>query len=162
MATMTNNYIIRRTKHIFSFNKPKMIEIFKSVGFDVTKEQIEGWIKRDEDPDVVLMSDAMLAAFLNGFIIEKRGKKEGPLPVPEQELNNNIVLRKFRIALDMKDTDMLEIFKLSHTQISKHELSSFFRKREHRNWANCKDQFLRNFFHGLQAKYIDGISYHED
>ncbi len=162
MAKMTNNYIIRRTKHIFSLNNPKMIEIFNSVGFDVTKEQIAGWIKRDDDPEVVLMADTVLAAFLNGFIIEKRGKKEGPLPVPEQELNNNIVLRKFRIALDMKDTDMLDIFKLSHTQISKHELSSFFRKKDHRNFAYCKDQFLRNFFHGMQAKYKDGVSYDED
>lgn len=136
-----------------------MIQIFKSVGFDVTKEQIIGWTKRDEDPEVLELGDSMLAAFLNGFIIEKRGKKDGPLPVPEIKLNNNIVLRKFRIALDMKDTDMLSIFKLSHTQISKHELSSFFRKKEHRNWAYCKDQFLRNFFHGMQAKYKDGISY---
>ena len=159
---MTNNYFIRRTQYIFSLKAKKMIEIFKSVGIDVTFDQIVGWTRRDEDPEVVLMEDQVLAAFLNGFIIEKRGKKDGPLPVPEDKMNNNLVLRKFRIALDMKDTDMLEIFRLSHTQISKHELSSFFRKKDHRNWAYCKDQFLRNFFHGLQAKYKEGISYDED
>ena len=159
---MTNNYFIRRTQYIFSLKAKKMIEIFKSVGIDVTFDQIVGWTRRDEDPEVVLMEDNLLASFLNGFIIEKRGKKDGPLPVPEDKMNNNLVLRKFRIALDMKDTDMLEIFRLSHTQISKHELSSFFRKKDHRNWAYCKDQFLRNFFHGLQAKYKEGISYDED
>lgn len=159
---MTNNYFIRRTQYIFSLKAKKMIEIFKSVGIDVTFDQVVGWTRRDEDPEVVLMEDNLLASFLNGFIIEKRGKKDGPLPVPEDKMNNNLVLRKFRIALDMKDTDMLEIFRLSHTQISKHELSSFFRKKDHRNWAYCKDQFLRNFFHGLQAKYKEGISYDED
>ena len=159
---MTNNYFIRRTQYIFSLKAKKMIEIFKSVGIDVTFDQVVGWTRRDDDPEVVLMEDNVLAAFLNGFIIEKRGKKDGPLPVPEDKMNNNLVLRKFRIALDMKDTDMLEIFRLSHTQISKHELSSFFRKKDHRNWAYCKDQFLRNFFHGLQAKYKEGISYDED
>ena len=159
---MTNNYFIRRTQYIFSLKAKKMIEIFKSVGIDVTFDQVVGWTRRDEDPEVVLMEDNLLASFLNGFIIEKRGKKEGPLPVPEDKMNNNLVLRKFRIALDMKDTDMLEIFRLSHTQISKHELSSFFRKKDHRNWAYCKDQFLRNFFHGLQAKYKEGISYDDE
>jgi uncharacterized protein YehS (DUF1456 family) len=159
---MTNNYFIRRTQYIFSLKAKKMIEIFKSVGVDVTFEQVVGWTRRDEDPEVVLMEDSVLAAFLNGFIIEKRGKKEGPAPVAEEKLNNNIILRKFRIALDMKDTDMLEIFRLSHTQISKHELSSFFRKKDHRNWAYCKDQFLRNFFHGLQAKFKEGISYDDE
>ena len=144
---MTNNYFIRRTQYIFSLKAKKMIEIFKSVGIDVTFDQVVGWTRRDDDPEVVLMEDNVLAAFLNGFIIEKRGKKDGPLPVPEDKMNNNLVLRKFRIALDMKDTDMLEIFRLSHTQISKHELSSFFRKKDHRNWAYCKDQFLRNFFY---------------
>lgn len=159
---MTNNYFIRRTQYIFSLKAKKMIEIFKSVGVDVTFEQVVGWTRRDEDPEIVLMEDSVLAAFLNGFIIEKRGKKEGPAPVAEEKLNNNIILRKFRIALDMKDTDMLEIFRLSHTQISKHELSSFFRKKDHRNWAYCKDQFLRNFFHGLQAKFKEGISYDDE
>ena len=159
---MTNNYFIRRTQYIFSLKAKKMIEIFKSVGVDVTFEQVVGWTRRDEDPEVVLMEDSVLAAFLNGFIIEKRGKKEGPAPVAEEKLNNNIILRKFRIALDMKDTDMLEIFRLSHTQISKHELSSFFREKDHRNWAYCKDQFLRNFFHGLQAKFKEGISYDDE
>jgi uncharacterized protein YehS (DUF1456 family) len=159
---MTNNYFIRRTQYIFSLKAKKMIEIFKSVGVDVTFEQVVGWTRRDEDPEVVLMEDSVLAAFLNGFIIEKRGKKDGPAPVAEEKLNNNIILRKFRIALDMKDTDMLEIFRLSHTQISKHELSSFFRKKDHRNWAYCKDQFLRNFFHGLQAKFKEGISYDDE
>jgi uncharacterized protein YehS (DUF1456 family) len=159
---MTNNYFIRRTQYIFSLKAKKMIEIFKSVGVDVTFEQVVGWTRRDEDPEIVLMEDSVLAAFLNGFIIEKRGKKDGPAPVAEEKLNNNIILRKFRIALDMKDTDMLEIFRLSHTQISKHELSSFFRKKDHRNWAYCKDQFLRNFFHGLQAKFKEGISYDDE
>ena len=136
-----------------------MIEIFKSVNHDVTKEQIKDWAKKDDDPDLVEMRDSMLAAFLNGFIIEKRGRREGPLPVAEIRLNNNDVLRKFKIALNLKDTDILDLFKLSHTSLSKHELSSFFRKKEHRNRVHMKDQFLRNFFHGMQARYRDGVSY---
>ena len=139
-----------------------MIDIFKAEGFDVTVAQIVGWTKRDDDPERVDLRDSMLAAFLNGFIEEKRGPKDGPKPVPEIELNNNDVLRKFKIALNLRDTDLLSIFKLSHTQISKHELSSFFRKKDHRNRAHMKDQFLRNFFHGMQAKYKDGISYDDE
>ena len=67
---MTNNYFIRRTQYIFSLKAKKMIEIFKSVEIDVTFDQVVGWTRRDDDPEVVLMEDNVLAAFLNGFIIK--------------------------------------------------------------------------------------------
>ena len=152
---MTNNYILRRTKIIFDFSPSKMVDIFALADETVTNQQIRSWARKDDDPEMVVLSDKMLATFLNGFIIEKRGKKEGPKPVPENRLNNNIVLRKFKIALNLKDTDLQSIFVLSHIDISKHELSSFFRDTKHRSYRECKDQFLRNFMHGLQAKYKD-------
>ncbi len=152
---MTNNYILRRTKIIFNYTVAKMVEVFALADETVTTQQIKGWARKDDDPDLVEMTDKMLATFLNGFIIEKRGKKDGAKPIAEEKLNNNIVLRKFKIALNLKDTDIQKIFVLSHIDISKHELSSFFRDINHRSYRQCKDQFLRNFMHGLQAKYLD-------
>ena len=72
--------------------------------------------------------------------------------VPEKELNNNIIFRKLRIALAMKDIDILKIYDLVDIYISEHELSAFFRKPSQRQYRSCKDQFLRNFLNGLQKK----------
>lgn len=68
-------------------------------------------------------------------------------------MNNNLVFRKLKIALNLKDDDILEILELAGKKISKHELSAFFRKPTHEKFRNCHDQILRNFIHGLQLKY---------
>ena len=90
---------------------------------------------------------------MNGFINLKRGKREGEQPRPEKRLTNNMIFRKLRIALSMKDDDIMEIFKLVRIHVSKHELSALFRSPGQSQYRECKDQFLRNFLLGLQKKY---------
>lgn len=150
---MTNNDILRRLRYTFDFSDSKMIELFAIADVKVTREQISNWLKKDEDPDYKNCSDVQLASFLNGLITNKRGKKEGPSPKPEKTLNNNIVFRKLRIALNLQAEDILEIMALADLSISKHELSAFFRKPDHKHYRSCKDQILRNFIKGLQLKY---------
>lgn len=150
---MDNNDIIRRLRYAFDLNDSKMIEIFALGDIQVTRAQISSWLKKDVDSDYILLPAFQMAAFLNGFISDKRGKKEGPKPIPERQLNNNTVFRKLRIALNLKDTDVLEILKLAEFNISKHELSAFFRKPGQSQYRECKDQILRNFIRGIQIKY---------
>ena len=152
---MENNDIIRRIMYSFDFNDSKMVEIFALGDSKVTRAQISSWLKKDVDPGYVSLTDFQLAIFLNGLIIEKRGKKEGSKPIPENKLNNNIIFRKLRIALNLKDNEILEILKLPGIEISKHELSAFFRKPGQNQYRDCKDQILRNFLRGIQMKYRD-------
>ncbi len=67
-------------------------------------------------------------------------------------MNNNDILKKLRIALDLKDTDIMEILKLADFEISKTELNAIFRKEGHRNYKVCGDQLLRRFLNGLILK----------
>ncbi len=150
---MDNNDIIRRIRYSFDFNDSKMVEIFALGDSKVTRAQISGWLKKDIDPGYVHLNDFQLAIFLNGLIIEKRGEKEGAKPIPENKLNNNIIFRKLRIALNLKDNDILELLQLAGIKISKHELSAFFRKPGQIQYRECKDQILRNFLRGMQMKY---------
>ncbi|HHA18193.1 MAG TPA: DUF1456 family protein [Methylophaga sp.] len=150
---MTNNDVLRRIRYIFDFNDSKMIAIFALADSQVTREQISNWLKKEEDPDYQNCSDILLATFLNGLINDKRGKKEGDQPKPEKKLSNNIIFRKLKIALNLKDDDILELLLLADLQISKHELSAFFRRADHKHYRNCKDQILRNFLKGVQLKY---------
>lgn len=153
---MTNNDILRRLRYTFSFNDSQMIDIFALVDHPVTRAQISNWLKNDDDPDYQSCHDATFALFLNGFINKRRGKKEGSQPEPEKSLNNNIIFRKLKIALDFKDDDILKIMELADLKISRHELSAFFRNPEHKNYRECKDQILRNFLKGIQLKFRPG------
>lgn len=152
---MTNNDIIRRIRYTFNYNDAKMIEIFALAGLEITRAQMNAWLKKEDDPDFEELVDKPLATFLNGFIIEKRGKKEGEQPKPEKRLTNNAIFRKLKIALNLKDDDILGILELVDMRISKHELSAFFRNPEQEQYRECKDQILRNFVYGLQKKYHD-------
>jgi len=130
-----------------------MIAIFGMADHEVTREQVSNWLKKDDDADFEELSDTDLAIYLNGLINDRRGKKEGVQLEPEKRINNNIILRKLKIALDLKAEDILEILALSDAEISKHELSAFFRKPDHKHFRKFKDQILRKFIDGVQTKY---------
>ncbi len=149
---MTNNDVLRRIRYIFDLSDTKMIAIFALAGKETTREEISRWLKKDEDPDYLKCKDIELAAFLNGFIIFKRGPKEGSTVENEKRLNHNIIFRKINIALSLQSNDIISLFDLVGLPISKHELSAFFRNPNHKNYRECKDQLLRNFLQGLQQK----------
>ncbi len=150
---MDNNDIIRRIRYAFDLSDAKMIEIFALADHEVTRPQISNWLKKDDDPYFQGILDVELATFLNGFINDRRGKKEGEQPKPEKKTNNNIIFRKLKIALNLKDDDIIEIFNSVDMRISKNELSAFFRNPKQNQYRPCKDQFLRNFLQGVLLKY---------
>ena len=150
---MTNNDILRRIRYVFDFNDDKMIALFALADCEVTRAQISDWMKAEEDPDYEKLSDKLLATYLNGLINDKRGKREGPQPIPEKDLSNNAIFMKLKIALNLQAEDILEIMDLSDFRMSKHELSAFFRKVGHKHYRECKDQILRTFLKGLQMQY---------
>ncbi len=150
---MTYNDILRRIRYLFDFKDQEMVALFKLADYDVEKAQVINWLKKPDDPLLVEITDRELAIFLNGLIIEKRGKRQGPQPIPEDSLNNNLILQKLKIAFELKSDDILDLYALVDKRISKHELSAFFRKPDHRSYRPCMDQFLRNFLNALQMEY---------
>ena len=154
---MTNNDILRSIRYSFDFSDSKMATLFGLADYQVTREQISNWLKKDDDPAYQKFDDTQLAIFLNGLINDKRGKKEGSQPELEEHLTNNIIFMKLKIALNLKAEDILEIMGLVNFRLSKHELSSFFRRPEHKHYRECNDQILRNFLKGVQLKYLPNI-----
>jgi uncharacterized protein YehS (DUF1456 family) len=150
---MTNNDVIRRIRYLFHYSDVKTIALFKLANHDVSAEEVSNWLKKDDDPLFEIIPDKELAIFLNGLIIEKRGKRDDPMPEPEDPLSNNMILRKLKIALDLKADEILELFALVDVKISKHELSAFFRNPDHKSFRLCMDQYLRGFLNALQTQY---------
>lgn len=64
-------------------------------------------------------------------------------------MNNNDILKKLRVALKLKDEDIVHILSLAGFSLSKSEVNAFFRNEEHPNYVECGDQILRNFLNGL-------------
>ncbi len=64
-------------------------------------------------------------------------------------LTNNDILKKIRVALKLRDDDIVGILKLVDFNISKSELNAFFRKEDHPKYMELQDQILRNFLNGL-------------
>lgn len=145
--------MLRRLRYTFNYNDKKMIALFLSAGVTVTREQVSQWLKKDNDVDFVSCQDFDLAAFLNGFIDEKRGKKEGKQPLLEKRLTNNIVLTKLKIALNLKAEELIELLNSVGFCLNKAELSAFTRNVGHKHYRECKDQVLRNLLQAIDKKY---------
>ena len=150
---MTNNDCLRRIRYILDFSDSKMIAIFGLANVETDRKEISAWLKQDDDEDFEECSDSFFAAFLNGMIVALRGEKEGDTPRVETRLNNNMVFIKLKIALSLKADEILQILKSAGQEISRHELSAFFRRPDHKHYRECKDQILRNFLNGLRINY---------
>jgi len=64
-------------------------------------------------------------------------------------MTNNDILKKLRVALKLRDEDIIEILKLVDFPVSKSEVNALFRTEDHPNYKECGDQLLRNFLNGL-------------
>lgn len=150
---MLNNYVLRSVRYMLNLSDAQMVEIVKLADFSVTKEEMSLWLKKDTDPDYVECSDLVLGHFLNGLIYHRRGKDESrPAPEVEDRINNNIIFKKLRVAFELKDVDLLEIYQSVDFRVSKPELSAIFRNPEHKNYRECGDQLLRYLLKGLTLR----------
>lgn len=64
-------------------------------------------------------------------------------------MNNNDIFKKLRVALQLRDDQIVEIMQLVDFRISTAEIGAFFRNADHPKYMDCGDQVLRNFLNGL-------------
>jgi len=152
---MNNNDILRRLRYALDISNPTMIEIFKLSGCSIEQPTLIKLLKKEEEEEFISCSNPLMSLFLDGLIVHKRGRREsdaGQPPKPDAGLNNNAILKKLRIALDLKEEDMLAVMGLAGVKLSKAELSALFRNKGHKHYKECGDQFLRNFLQGLTIR----------
>ncbi|MDA3941631.1 MAG: DUF1456 family protein, partial [Spirochaetia bacterium] len=119
--------------------------------------------RKEEEEGYKNCNNSILNSFLDGLIIKKRDPRPGTeskisgqikegskkIAVPR----NNDVMKKLKIALELKDDDIVAIFKDIDFKISKSEINALFRRSDHKNFRECGDQILRNFIQGLTTAY---------
>lgn len=145
---MLNNDILRRLRFALDLPDEQVVEMFTAGGATVDAPALARFLLREDEVGFVELSSSDLDAFLDGLIAARRGKREGP-PPPPIPLNNNVILRKLKIALNLREDDMLEIFAKAGFHMGRGELSALFRSPSHKNYRYAGDQAVRNFLQGL-------------
>ncbi|HEY7985886.1 MAG TPA: DUF1456 family protein [Methylophilaceae bacterium] len=152
---MTNNDVLRSLRYALDLSEIKIVEICKLAEVTVERIEVADLLKKEDEEGYIECSDEIMAGFLDGLIVFKRGKLETqsvPDKNPRARLSNNTKLKKIRVAFELKEEDMHAILALAEFQISKPELSALFRKKGHKNYRDCGDQILRNFLKGLTIR----------
>jgi uncharacterized protein YehS (DUF1456 family) len=149
---MTNNDVLRTLRYALELDNNSLLELFALANVELSLRDLAGMLKDDDEPGFAPLSDALLGRLLEGLVRKQRGPRE-PREGEERQaparLTNNHILRALRIALQLKDTDVVAILALAGVGVSKTELGALFRRDDHRNYQPCGDQFLRNFLRGL-------------
>lgn len=150
---ITNDYL-RSIRYLLNINENKMIEIIQLSGKTVTPQEMSTYLLSEEQEGFVLCDDETMAHFLDGLVFYKRGKDDSRPRAPfELPVTNNVVLKKLKVAFQLKEEDMHVILEAAGFKFGRSELSAFFRKKDHPNYRECGDQFLHNFFKGLNLKF---------
>lgn len=149
---MLNNDVLRGLRYILNVSEFKLVDIVKLGGGDVTQAEINTYIKKEDEPGFVPCKQNVLAHFLNGLIYLKRGKDPSRPALTAELPTNNVVLKKLRVAFELKDEDFIQMLKEGGFEVSKSELSALFRKEGHKNYKVCGDQYLRQILKALAVR----------
>jgi uncharacterized protein YehS (DUF1456 family) len=149
---MINNDVLRSIRYMLNVSEFKLVEIVKLGDGEVTQNQINAYIKEETEPGFIECPQNVFSRFLNGLIYFKRGKDETRPALSPELPTNNVVLKKLRVAFELKEEDVVAIINEGGFKISQSEVNALFRKEGHSNYRSCGDQVLRYFLKGLTAR----------
>ncbi|MBO9717367.1 MAG: DUF1456 family protein [Pseudoxanthomonas sp.] len=156
---MINNDVLRSIRYMLDLSDTRVVEITRLADpeFPLDKADIPALLKKEGEAGMVACSDRVLAHFLDGLVVYFRGRDESQPPRPvEKRITNNLVLKKLRVAFQLKDVDMHEIFASAGFPLGKPEMTALFRQPGHGNYRPAGDQVLRNFLKGLTLRFRTG------
>ncbi len=158
---MNPSEIIIAIKEALNLNRPKMLTIYSLLDYPMSKERLDKILKNSSNKQSAIATYEELGLFLDGLILFKR--KEQP-PKQEQEedeviLSNNLILKKIRVALNLKEVELLMIFQLTDFEISKSKIKDLFRSEEHPKHIECSNKILKAFLEGLNEFYYESSDY---
>lgn len=150
---MLNNDVLRSLRYILKTDDATVATIVGLGGGTITRDEISAFMRQEDEPGYTVCSHRLMACFLDGLIVHRRGRQEGAGPAPlEKIVTNNVVLKKLRVAFELKDGDVITMMADGGCPVSKSELSALCRVSTHANFRAAGDQFLRNFLRSLTTR----------
>jgi len=151
----STNEILYRIQKALNLSTEEMLESYALVKHKIDSAHLSSLLSKHQDKDYRLCSYEELGMFLDGLVI-KRGPSPKDLNSETVELTNNLILKKLRIALKLKESETEIIFGLAEVELTKQQLASLFRKETHKNFKPCSEELLMAFLEGLDEFYYSG------
>lgn len=144
---MNNNELLRQLRRLLAVNESTLSEIYALSGHQHTADALRAQLRHENEEGFAACTHDTIAHLLDAIIKQRRDID--PNPSTEQPLSNNQILKKLRIAYELKDDDMHRLLESEELSVSKQELKSLFRKEGHKNYRACPDKTLVGFLKAL-------------
>ena len=156
-AFMQINDILFKIKTALSLKNSEIVKAYSLVEYTMTEERIDNILKRRQDQGYKEATFEELGLFLDGLVLLKRGESPKKSESDEVvELTNNLILKKLRVAMNLKESELVIIFALAEVTLTKRHIGSLFRKEGGKNFKPASDELLMAFIEGLDEFYYDG------
>jgi len=165
---MRSNDLLRRLRYALDLPDHVLLDLIREGGWEVEPEFITDCFRDDADPDQASFPRVLLGALLEGLIRRCRGPvpegkaapgdqagkgRGGPVSAgPSGQLDNNGILKSLRVALRLREEDLLAVMAAGGQASSPNELRALFRQEGSSNYRSCGDQFMRAFLAGLALR----------
>ncbi len=158
---MQINDIFFKLKKALSLSYEDMIKAYALAEYKMTKERLESILKRRQDKGYTEASYEELGVFLDGLILLKRGVSDKVATDDEAvPLTNNLILKKVRVAMNLKEPELVILFALADVDLTKRQISYLFRREGTKNFKACSDELLMVFLEGLDEFYQKNVTTH--
>ena len=154
---MKINDILFKIQRALSLDNKSIIEAYALAKYTMTEERLVNILKKHQDKGYEEATYEELGVFLDGLVLLKRGPSDKVADENEAvALTNNLILKKIRVAMELKEPELVILFALAEVELTKRQIGSLFRKEGTKNFKACSDELLMAFLEGLDEFYYDG------
>lgn len=156
---MKPSEILQSLKEALGLNRSQVLHIYELEEFPITQERLDAILKNRTKRNSAQATYEELGVFLDGLVTYKRGFKKESQNGEEVSLTNNLILKKIRAALNLKEFEIHLIFELADYKMSKSTIKDLFRSNNHPKLKECNNSILEAFLQGLNEFYFESNEY---
>ena len=147
---------LHKIRQALRLDDDTLLRIYELESYPMEEKRLKAILKKPSAKGHENADYEELGVFLDGLIRLRRGApKNPPAEDAEIELDNNLILKKLRIALELKEMDLEAVFELGERPMSRSKLRDLFRSPEHPKYLPCPDAVLNDFLLGLEEFWAD-------
>jgi len=155
--SMQINDILFKLTTALSLSNEEIVKAYLLANYEMSEERLGNILKRRQDKGYEEATYEELGIFLDGLVLLKRGPSDKVANDDEAvALTNNLILKKVRVAMELKEAELVILFALAEVALTKRQIGSLFRKEGGKNFKACSDELLMAFLEGLDEFYYDG------
>ena len=153
---MNPGQVLYKITQALRLDTPTLLKIYALESYPIDEKRLKAILKKPSAKGHENATYEELGIFLDGLIRLRRGEPKNPPPEDaEIELDNNLILKKLRIALELKEMDLEVIFEMGERPLSRSKLRDLFRSPTHPKYLPCSDAMLNDFLLGLEEYRAD-------